>query len=213
MSKNTKEYTPSQKNVINFRGKNMLVSASAGTGKTTVMIERIASLIEEGLDVSEMVVVTFTNLAAAEMKARLAAKLSEKRNSPRVFEQLEKLDSASICTLHSFCSELLRNYFYVLDIDPAFAILDDATVSTLKRNTLDSLFEEYFEQDDEVFEQIYKIFSTHRREDKFREIIMRVYGFSRCLEDFGQWYKAKRENFLVYGEDNPIVKTLLDDVS
>ena len=213
MSKKTKEYTPSQQNVINLRGKNMLVSASAGTGKTTVMIERIAALIEEGVDVSEIVVVTFTNLAAAEMKARLSAKLSEKRNNPRVFEQLEKLDSASICTLHSFCSELLRNYFYVVDIDPAFAILDDATVSTLKRNTLDNLFEEYFSQEDEVFRQVYKIFSTHRREDNFREVLLRLYGFSRCLEDFGQWYKAKRENFLSFGEDNPIIKTLLDDVS
>ena len=73
-----KKFTPSQQNVIDFRGKNMLVSASAGAGKTTVMIERIVSLIEQGVDVSEMVVVTFTNLAAAEMKSRLAEKLSEK---------------------------------------------------------------------------------------------------------------------------------------
>ena len=213
MSNEVKEYTPSQKNVINFRGKNMLVSASAGTGKTTVMIERIAALIEEGVDVNKMVVVTFTNLAAAQMKARLAEKLSEKRKNPLVVEQLEKIDSASICTLHSFCSELLRNYFYVLDIDPAFAILDDATVTTLKRNALDELFREYFAQADEVFRQVYKIFSSKRREENFRDILLRTYAFSRCLDNFGEWYGAKRENFLNYSEDNPIIKAILDDVA
>ena len=213
MSKINPKYTLSQQDAIGFRGKNMLVSASAGTGKTTVMIERIASLIEEGADVSEIVVVTFTNLAAAEMKARLAAKLSEKRDNPHVLEQLEKLDSASICTLHSFCSELLRNYFYVVDVDPAFAILDDATVATLKRNALDDLLAEYFDKDDdEAFEQVYKIFSVKRKESAFRETLMGIYGFSRCLENFDEWYAAKRENFARYSEDNPLVQILLNDL-
>ena len=212
MSKKVK-YTPSQQNVIDFRGKNMLVSASAGTGKTTVMIERIAALIEGGVDVNKMVVVTFTNLAAAQMKARLAEKLSKKRDNPLVVEQLEKIDSASICTLHSFCSELLRNYFYVVDIDPAFAILDDATVTTLKSNALDAVFQEYFSAEDEIFRQVYKIFSSKRKEENFRKILLRLYSFSRCLDDFGQWYAAKRENFLTYGDDNPIIKAILDDVS
>lgn len=213
MSKKQTNYTEAQQNVIDFRGKDMLVSASAGTGKTTVMIERIVSLIEQGADVNEIVVVTFTNLAAAEMKARLAAKLSEKRNSPRILEQMERLDSASICTLHSFCSELLRNYFYVVDIDPSFSILDDATVATLKRNTLDDLFAEYFAKDDEVFRQVYKIFATHRQEDNFKKTLLRLYDFARCLENFGEWYKQKRSNFVELSDGNPIVQTLLGDVS
>lgn len=206
-------YTPSQQNVIDFRGKNMLVSASAGTGKTTVMIERIVSLIEEGADVSELVVVTFTNLAAAEMKARLATKLSEKRNNPRIVEQLEKLDTASICTLHSFCSELLRNYFYVVDIDPNFAILDSVTVATLRKNALDDVFSEYFSQKDDVFRQVYKIFATHRREENFKDTLLKLYDFSRCLDNFGEWYQQKRVNFVEYSEQNPIVVTILQDIA
>ena len=79
------KYTQSQQNVIDYRGNRMLVSASAGTGKTTVMIERIVSLIQEGVDVSQIVVVTFTNMAAAEMKNRLAVKLSEKTDTLRSF--------------------------------------------------------------------------------------------------------------------------------
>ncbi|MCH5156609.1 MAG: UvrD-helicase domain-containing protein [Clostridiales bacterium] len=205
-------FTSSQQNVIDFRGKNMLVSASAGTGKTTVMIERIVSLIEQGADVSQIVVVTFTNLAASEMKARLAAKLSEKRNNPRILEQIEKLDSASICTLHSFCSELLKNYFYVVDIDPAFTILDSVTVATLRKNTLDDVFAEYFSDKDDIFRRVYKIFATHRREENFKNTLLTLYDFSRCLEDFSAWYEQKRNNFLQYSDDNPIVKTLLSDV-
>lgn len=212
MSK-TKTFTPSQQNVIDFRGKNMLVSASAGTGKTTVMIERIVSLVEQGADVSEIVVVTFTNLAAAEMKARLAAKLSEKRNNPRIIEQLEKIDTASICTLHSFCSELLRNYFYVVDIDPSFTILDNVTVSTLRKNTLDDVYAEYFTQKDDVFRKVYKIFSTHRREENFKETLLRLYDFSRCLENFSSWYAEKRQNFIEFSDVNPIIITILNDVA
>ena len=224
------KFTTSQQNVIDFRGKNMLVSASAGTGKTTVMIERIVSLIERGMDaatepnlkvadtaskgfdVSEIVVVTFTNLAAAEMKARLAAKLAERRNNPRMLEQIEKLDSASICTLHSFCSELLKNYFYVVDIDPAFSILDSVTVATLRKNALDDVFSEYFANKDDVFRRTYKIFATHRREENFKNTLLSLYDFSRCLEDFPSWYEQTRANFIHYSDDNPIVQTLLTDI-
>ena len=207
-----KKFTPSQQNVIDFRGKNMLVSASAGAGKTTVMIERIVSLIEQGVDVSEMVVVTFTNLAAAEMKSRLAEKLSEKKSDPRIVEQLEKLETASICTLHSFCNELLRNYFYVVDIDPAFTILDNVTLSTLTKNTLDDVIEQYFAEKDEVFRRVYKIFATKRREENFRKTLLDLYGFSRCLDGFPAWYAEKRVNFLQYDESNPVVTTFLNDI-
>ena len=207
-------YTSDQQKVIGFRGeKNMLVSASAGTGKTKTMIECIATLIEGGARVDEMVVVTFTNFAAAEMKERLVDRLSKNKGNPRAVEGLENIDSASICTLHSFCNELLRNYFYVLDIDPAFAILDEATVATIKNEVLNDLFHEYFANDDKVFKQVYKIFSSKRKEENFRKILFRLYAFSRCLENFEQWYEEKEKNFLEYSDDNPIVRAILDDVA
>ena len=213
MSEKTFRATAAQQKAIEHRGSNMLVSASAGTGKTTTMIQRIASLLKEGVDVSEIVVVTFTNLAAAEMRARLAEKLSEIRNDARIVDQLEKLDTAAICTLHSFCGDLLRNYFYVADIDPAFEILDTVTVAALRKNALNDLFAEYFSKDDPVFREVYKIFSTHRREDNFRDTLMRLYDFGRCLEDFPAWYAARRESFVSYSEDNPIARALLSDIA
>ncbi len=206
-------YTPSQQNVIDIRGKNMLVSASAGTGKTTVMIERIATLIKEGLDVSQMVVVTFTNLAAAEMKSRLAVKLNEYSDDVRIREQLENLDNSAICTLHSFCSDLLRNYFYVVDVDPSFGILDNVTVNALKKSCLDDLFKYYFSQNDQQFRALYRIFATNRKEDNFKSVITNLYEFSRNIVDFGEWYKQKRQAITTHDENNPIQQILLQDIS
>lgn len=206
------KFTQSQQNVIDYRGKNLLVSASAGTGKTTVMIERIASLIAEGEDVSSLVVVTFTNMAAAEMKKRLADKLAERRNEPRIAEQLEKLDNAAICTLHSFCCDLLRNYFYVVDIDPSFAILDSATVASLKNNALDETFKKYFKAKDDNFKKVYKVFATGRKDDNFKKTVLDLYEFSRCLENFPEWY-AKTRQFFLDGEKGPVAQVLQNDLN
>jgi len=206
------KYTPQQQSVIDYRGGNMLVSASAGTGKTTVMIERIASLIEDGADVTELAVVTFTNLAAAEMKKRLADKLAENRQNKRTVEQLERLDNASISTLHSFCSELLRNWFYVVDVDPAFAILDDLTVTSLQKQALDDVFRNYFDASDQDFWRVYRIFSTRRSEENFKKTLLDLYNFARCLENFDAWYAERRQNFLERSDDNPVIGTILADI-
>ena len=207
-----RKYTPSQQNVISFRGQSMLVSASAGTGKTTVMIERIMSLLAEGADVSEIVVVTFTNLAAAEMKNRLSAKLAERKGDNRLIEQLERLDTANISTLHSFCGNLLRNYFYVADIDPSFTILDNNLVKTLQKNAMDEVFLQYFNQNDKTFKKVYKIFSKSRQESNFRNVLLELYGFSRCIENFGEWYASKRGNLTEYGDNNPLIATVMRDI-
>ncbi len=208
-----KKFTKEQQQVIDFRGRRLLVSASAGTGKTTVMIQRILSLIADGADISQFVVVTFTNLAAAEMKARLARELAAVSNDRRMVEQLEKLDNANISTIHSFCSELLRNYFYLVDIDPGFAIPDNVTVANLKKAVLDEMFAEYFASDDEIFAYVHKIFSKNRQEDRFKQTVLSLYEFARGLENFEEWYLSKRQNFVEYSADNPLIKTLLCDIT
>ena len=210
----SRNYTPEQKNVIFFPTdgapmQNLLVSASAGTGKTTVMIERIARLIKQDVDVDQIVVVTFTNLAAAEMKNRLSVELAKSGSNERVREQLEKLDNASICTLHSFCSDLLRNYFYVVDIDPAFSILDTITVSNLKKQAIDELFKEYLQSNDQDFQHLYKIYSTHRREENFKNLVLSLHAFSRNIVDFEDWYQQMRQTYLQHDNGGILMTTLI----
>ena len=205
-------YTPSQRQVIEDRGSDMLVSASAGTGKTTVMIERIAELLEHEADISEIVVVTFTNLAAAEMKNRLAAKLASKRNNKRVVDQLERIDSANISTLHAFCGDLLRNYLYVGDIDPSYTILDVNVTANLRKTAMDEVFKQYFDEQDEIFYKVYKIFATGRKQSKFYDTLLALYEFSRCIADFNGWYREKRERLLNLDDDSDVIKTLFDDI-
>lgn len=212
MSEKPTAYTSAQQQVIDLRGQDMLVSASAGTGKTTVMIERIAKLLSEGADISEIVVVTFTNLAAAEMRNRLAAKLSARKNDKHIIDQLERLDSASICTLHSFCSEILRNYFYVADIDPSYTILDSNLVSNLRKSAMDEVFLQYYAERDEVFKQAYKIFAKSRQQSNFVKVLYELYDFSRCIPNFDEWYLEKRANLLNLNDDNTIIVTLLNNV-
>ncbi len=214
----SRNYTPEQKNVIFFPTngapmQNMLVSASAGTGKTTVMIERIARLVKQDVNVDQIVVVTFTNLAAAEMKNRLAVELSKSSGDERVREQLEKLDNASICTLHSFCSDLLRNYFYVVDIDPAFSILDNITVSNLKKQAIDDLFKDYFASRDADFSKLYQIYATGRKEENFKNLVLKLHAFSRNVVDFEDWYAQKRHELISHNNNGLVMRLLVEDIS
>ena len=214
----SRNYTPEQQNVISFPVgnnpmQNMLVSASAGTGKTTVMIERIARLIKQDVNVDQIIVVTFTNLAAAEMKNRLSDKLAKSAGDFRVREQLEKLDTASICTLHSFCSDLLRNYFYVVDIDPAFSILDAITLSNLKKQAIDELFKEYFANKDEQFKKLYQIYATGRKEENFKNLVLKLHTFSRNIVDFDAWYQNVRQTHLNHDNNGLIMSTLVQDIA
>ena len=105
-------------------------------GKTTVMIERIVKLIKErAVDIDRLLVVTFTTAAATEMKDRLKAQLSD-TDDQILIEQAEKLDSCQISTLHSFCADVLRNYFYVTGIDPNFTILETEVAQGLRDRAL-----------------------------------------------------------------------------
>ncbi len=208
-----RSFTPEQQQVIDYRGKRLLVSASAGTGKTTVMIQRILSLIKEGADISQFVVVTFTKLAATEMKNRLAAELSDAYGDDRITDQLERLDMATISTMHSFCSDLLHSYFYVADVDPSFTVLDDITAASLRESCLDEVFKQYLAENDKTFIKTYKIFSNGRQEDNFRKTLRKLYDFSRGLENFSEWYSQKRNNLLNYSDDNPVIKAVADNLA
>ena len=128
----------------------ILVSAAAGSGKTAVLVERmIQRLKRRELSIQELMVVTFTKAAAAEMKARIGVKLAEEfqaTGDEYLEEQLNMLPSAHISTLHSFCQWVIRSYFYKLDIDPSFTIGNEGELALMRYDVLDKILLEAYEQ-------------------------------------------------------------------
>ena len=140
-------WTDEQLRAIEARGGNILLSAAAGSGKTTVLVERVLRLIaNDGADISRMLVVTFTRAAASDMRAKLSRQLGERAaaGDGRCQEQLLKLDQANISTLHAFCADFLRINFESAGVDPAFRILDDAMAARLRDEALDAALEEAY---------------------------------------------------------------------
>ena len=130
-------FTQSQQEVINHNGDNLLVFASAGSGKTAVIIEKIAqSIITNQTSIDRLLVVTFTESATAEMKQRLTEKLNENISNPSIKEELEKLPTADISTLHGFCQKLIKQYFFELDIEPTFTIFSEEEASFYKNTSI-----------------------------------------------------------------------------
>ena len=116
--------TPEQDYVLNIKNQNTIVSASAGSGKTTVMVEKIFNIIkDQKIPVNDILVVTFTKSAALEMKQRLAKKLSDNSEDQFIQNQIDDLSTADICTVDSFCEKTVKKYFYILGIDESFSVV------------------------------------------------------------------------------------------
>ena len=149
-----RRWTDAQWRGITTTGHSLLVSAAAGSGKTAVLAERCAYLVcdaPDPCDVDELLVVTFTEAAAAEMKSRIGAALRSRAAaapSERLSRQLALLDRASVSTLHGFCSRLLRQHFHLVGLDPAFGVLDGDEGKLLRADVARQLFEDRYELDD-----------------------------------------------------------------
>ena len=181
------DFSSSQQRVLDCKNKNILVSASAGTGKTTVMIERIANSILSGeTRLDRLLVVTFTEMAAYEMKKRLADKLSASKDKD-VLNQLSKIELCDISTLHSFCANLIRKYFSEAEIDPAYKILSDTEWNLAFGSCLDKLFDRLYASKDAEFLALAEIFASGRTDDSLKDAVKNLYSFMICKADFDGW--------------------------
>ncbi len=196
-------WTREQRQAIETRGKNILVAAAAGSGKTAVLVERIKGLIlEEGCPIDRMLIVTFTNAAAAEMKEKIfqainqaAEELAETGETQLAFlrEQLNLLPSANISTFHAFALEIIKKYFYIIDIEPNFRICDDAQQTIMRANAMENLLEEFFDKDDPDFLAFLDAYSGDRNDDRLKEMLDKVYDTIRSLPEPKQWLHEKVE--------------------
>ena len=169
----------------------ILVSAAAGSGKTAVLVERmIQRLKRRELSIQELMVVTFTKAAAAEMKARIGVKLAEEfqaTGDSYLEEQLNMLPSAHISTLHSFCQWVIRSYFYKLDIDPSFTIGNEGELALMRYDVLDAILLEAYEKGLYNIYDVSDMFSTERSDQVLRETVFQIYNFALAQSQPMRW--------------------------
>lgn len=192
MTENTKEkLTPQQEKAIFHDGGDMLVSASAGSGKTFVIIERLIRLIEGNkTEVKNVLLVTFTEAAAKEMKEKLKKALCDSINkgNVRFGEQLNDIATADICTMHSFCARLIRQFFYVAGTTPDFKIIDETQSASMRAQTMDKVIKGYFERGDKDFAKVFDRYAEKRKSDVFKNLLFKIYDYAEGEKDPDEFY-------------------------
>ena len=215
-------WTEKQLQAIESHGKNLLVSAAAGSGKTAVLTERILRLItERRIPVKELLVVTFTEAAASEMKSRIASSLTmASENDTFANSQLRQLGSAKIMTFHAFCLTILKRYYYTIDLDPSFTIADDKRAEALREEAADEVIAAAFADQDDAFKEKFLDFlltyADVRSEKKVRDLILSTYEFIMNLPDPWVWLKESVDALFVPAgnvDDTPAIKFANSEVS
>lgn len=193
------KWTEKQKEAIELRNKNMLVAAAAGSGKTAVLVERIKQLIiNEGVSVNELLVVTFTNAAAAEMREKIVkAVTSEIENSSGdtafLRKQLNIIYKANISTFHAFALEVIRRFFHLIRIDPNFKICDEAQQIILQAQAMENLFKERFETENHDFIKFLNDYASSKNENAVKEMILEVYKTIQSVPNPWEWLENSVE--------------------
>ena len=197
-------WTDAQWQAIWEDGSDILVSAAAGSGKTAVLIRRLIEKITAGenpIHVDELLVVTFTNAAAAEMRHRLAEALEkallENPDSKHLREQLHLLNKATISTLHSFCLQVIRQYGYLIDIDPGFRLANENEAALLQEDALEEIIEEGYELNQDRMYRLADSFSSDRSDSALEHLIRQLYLYARVHPDPEEWLSGICEHYIV----------------
>ncbi|MED1470250.1 helicase-exonuclease AddAB subunit AddA [Bacillus salipaludis] len=217
-------WTEDQWKAIMAKNKDILVAAAAGSGKTAVLVERIIQKIlstDDPIDVDELLVVTFTNASAAEMRHRIGEALEKAIDhdpeSRHLRKQLSLLNKASISTLHSFCMEVIRKYYYLIDVDPGFRIADETEAQLIRDEVMDELFEEqYGKPENEAFFTLVDSFTNDRNDAALMDIVRSIYDFARSNPEPEKYLESILKMYDVTSittiENLPFIGALLYDI-
>jgi ATP-dependent helicase/nuclease subunit A len=204
-------WTDEQWDAIRLHGRNLLVAAAAGSGKTAVLVERIIRKVmdeQQPVDVDRLLVATFTKAAASEMRERIRDALEKallaNPSSSHLRRQLAFVHRASITTLHSFCMEVIRRYFQLIDLDPGFRIADETEAELMRQDLLIGLLEEKYGEssEDSDFYRLVDWFSGDKSDDALYRLIQELYDFSRSHPWPELWLKEMAKRFSALGEVN-----------
>ncbi|MBQ8062815.1 MAG: UvrD-helicase domain-containing protein, partial [Clostridia bacterium] len=209
---NKPKWTPEQQHAIGARGGTLIVRAAAGSGKTAVLVERCIQRLtdtEHPCSADELLIVTFTRAATAEMRSRLAKAISDRLVEDPENTHLQKqqmlLPSAQICTIDAFCGNLVRENFESLGISPDFRLLDESEVRVLQQNAMDRVVEEFYTAKDPDFLGLVELLATGRDDTSLEGNILRLYTYSRAYPSPKHWL----ENGLsLYEDPSPAYRLL-----
>lgn len=206
-----RNWTPAQYDAIYARGGSLLVSAAAGSGKTSVLVQRLLQRLTDPthpVAADRLLVVTFTKAAAAEMKSRIAKEigslLEQEPDNIHLQRQQILLNRAHISTIHSFCSELVRENFYKLGISPDFRILEESEILLLRHEVMAAVLDGYYERKDELFYELVDTFSVGRDDGRIAQMVQTLYDFTRSHPFPDRWLS---ETAFAYRTEAPVQET------
>ena len=198
--------TESQQTVLDAKSKNIVVSASAGSGKTTLMIEKVVKIIEdEKADISKFLICTFTKSAGEEMKSRLYEKLEQKLNEETDINKrkiyttaYDKIELAKICTIDKFCLDIVKKYFYRLGIDPNIENLSSFDENFLKNRAFMHTLEKFESENSEIIDLLCMCFLEHRDLKKLKQLVYKIYSDMQTRPDAIEYFD--KNAFKLYNE-------------
>ena len=202
------EPTIEQAKAIRAKG-NILVAAAAGSGKTAVLVERVISKLcdkENGISADRLLIVTFTNAAAAEMRSRIEKRLDEEiknnQNDTALLLQKHLLPSAKICTIDSFCIDLVRENFEKLGIEPDFKMSDGPSLTPINNAVLGDIVARYLEEKNPIFMDLLDIIGCEFDENRFLEFVKNIYDYSRQLPEPKKWFSSLSADYKTFDQHN-----------
>ena len=205
-------WTKEQQEVINLRNCDILVSAAAGSGKTAVLVERILSMVMDAshrMDIDRLLIVTFTNAAAGEMRDRIRGAIMKKieeleqQETPdaglldHLQRQVALISTAQIATIHSFCQYVIRNYFHTIDLDPSLRIADEGEQKLLQNDVLQKLLEEKYKEGNAEFLQMMESLSPGRDDSRIPEMVLSLYHFAQSFPYPEKWLQSCCDTYAI----------------
>jgi len=196
-----RKWTEEQQEAIRDRDKNLLVAAAAGSGKTAVLVERIIQLIlQDKVNIDQMLIVTFTQAAAGEMRERISSTLlaqleDNSENEEYLRSQINLLNRASISTLHAFCMDIVRRYFHMIDINPRFRVGDDTETAIIKAEVMEELFEQEYERNSADFLNLVEMFGGGKDDTPLQKLVLRTYEFIQSKPEPLAWLQERADDF------------------
>ena len=200
-----------QRNIIDLTKGDLLVSASAGSGKTAVLVERIINLIlNHGVSIDEFLIITFTNAAATEMSERILHTIESKIDDKKkdiLEEQIFLISSANIQTFHSFCFEVLKNNYYKLDLDGNIKLLKDSKRKILIDEVIEEVFTYFYELNQAEFISLVNKYGGKYSDDKLRQIVIQIYNFIQTKPNMDE-FKEQIIDIYTLKDNDEIFNTL-----